>query len=73
MPLFEPPFVIEKMSWRGCLLTPICACLAFPFYRRRKLDSPVFRLLQRVSLWEMQIEFGPVLACNVLVVARKPA
>ncbi len=70
--LFEPPFVIERMTWRGCVLAPLCAWLAFPFYRRRKLDSPILRLLHRIELWEMKIEFGPALACNVLVVARKP-
>jgi SAM-dependent methyltransferase len=70
--LFEPLFVIDRTEWRGCLLAPLCACLAFPFYRRQKFDSPILKLLHRVELWEVNVAFPPTLACNVLVVARKP-
>lgn len=70
--LFEPLFTIEHLNWRGCLLAPICACLAFPFYRRQLYDHPIRLLLHRLERWEMEIEFRPALACNVLLVARKP-
>jgi SAM-dependent methyltransferase len=70
--LFEPLFVIDHTRWRGCVLAPLCACLAFPFYRRQKFDSSVLKLLHRMELWEVKMAFPPRLACNVLVVARKP-
>jgi SAM-dependent methyltransferase len=69
--ILEPHFVIERTRWRGCVIAPLCAGLAFPFYRMQKFDHPILRLLHRAEFWELSFETGQRLACNVLVVAGK--
>jgi hypothetical protein len=53
------------------LLTPLCGLLTFPFYRRNRLDHPLFTLLQRINYWDHSVDPGEFLAYNVLMVFRK--
>jgi SAM-dependent methyltransferase len=69
--LLDPYFELERLRWRGALLTPLCGLLQFPFYRRNRLDHPVFKLLQRINQWDHSLDPGEFLAYNVLMVFRK--
>ena len=69
--LFDQDFERGYTRRRGALLAPLCGILEFPFYRRNRLDHPLFRLLQRTSHWEHSVDLGKALGYNVLVVLRK--
>jgi hypothetical protein len=71
--LLEPAFQVERIRRRGCLVAPICAGLAFPFYRRHAYDHPIAKLLHRLEAWDLSLETSARFAWNLLVVARKPA
>jgi SAM-dependent methyltransferase len=64
-------FNIELIRWRGCLLSPICNWLEFPFYRRRAYTHPLLKAIRAVDYWEMKQNLGSVLGYNVLIVARR--
>ena len=69
--LFDQYFEVEHMRWRAVLLVPLCGFLEFPFYRRNRLDHPMFELIHRVKLWEHSVDPGEFLGYNVLVVLRQ--
>jgi len=69
--LFGNHFNIELIRWRGCVLTPVCGWLQFPFYRLNKTTNPMMKTIDHVLDWEMSINAGEFLAYNVLLVARK--
>ncbi len=69
--LFDQYFELEHMRWSGALLAPLCRYLEFPFYRRNRLDHPLFSLIQWISRWEHSVDPGSFLGHNMLVVLRK--
>lgn len=71
--LFDPLFKIEQVRWRGCLLTPICNWLQFPFYRLKDYDSPVLQAINRIQWFEMSLQLGERLAYNVILALRRVA
>ena len=64
-------FSIQETRTRGCVLTPICAWLQFPFYRRGVTRSRLLTFIQEIETWEMSLSVPAWLAYNVVVVARK--
>lgn len=69
--LLAPGFRIRMIRWRGCLLSPLCSWLGFPFYRRRAADHWAFQLLRFAQRLDHAVQFGELLAYNVLLVAEK--
>ncbi len=69
--LLTPDFKIKQIRWRGCLLTPLCGYLAFPFYRKGWFDHPILQFIQAIETLEMQVQFGPFWSYNILIVAQK--
>ena len=69
--LIDQYFEFEHIRWRGVLLVPLCVFLEFPFYRRNRLDHPMFMLIRRIERWEYSVNPGELLGYDVLVVLRK--
>ncbi|MEH1843479.1 MAG: class I SAM-dependent methyltransferase [Nostoc sp.] len=69
--LLEPQFNITHIRGRGCLLTPICNWLEWPFYRMNKTNNILYKKIHQLHQWEMSCNFNLQLAYNVLLVLEK--
>ncbi|NET71645.1 MAG: class I SAM-dependent methyltransferase [Sphaerospermopsis sp. SIO1G2] len=69
--LLEPLFNIHHIRGRGCLLSPICSWLEWPFYRMNRMDSIFYKMICSLHQWDMSCDWGRGLAYNVLIVAEK--
>ena len=69
--LLEPQFNITHLRGRGCLLSPICNWLEWPFYRMNSTNNILYKKIHQLHQWEMSCNFSLELAYNVLLVAEK--
>lgn len=68
--LLEPEFELNLARYRGCILGPIIEWIAFPFYRMKRTNSKLFKLLKILQSIEYKINFSKLLGYNVIVVAK---
>lgn len=66
-------FTIEQIRYRASFLVPLCDWLLFPFYRRGGwLAQCMFvRFLQKLQEFDYSLNWGPLLAYNILVKAKR--
>jgi len=69
--LIGPLFNIYHFRGRGCLLSPICDWLLWPFYRSNRTNNIVYKTISQIGHWDMSCNFSLQLAYNVLIVAEK--
>ena len=69
--LFSGRFAIELIRHRGALIAPVCSWLQFPFYRRKRTDHPLARILRWLEDRDLERNWGPRLGYDVLIVARR--
>lgn len=51
-------FTMERFHFGGLALVPLCDMARWPFYKMRWYENPACRLLQRVSAWDMDRDYG---------------
>jgi SAM-dependent methyltransferase len=68
--ILGPRFELEHVEYGGLLLFPIADILCWPFYRRHRIDSPMFRRLQGIANWDVGINYGRA-SFTILLVLRK--
>lgn len=54
----------------GLLLFPVMDFLAYPFYRKKKIDGPVFAAIHKVAALDLGVNYGP-LSYDILLVLKK--
>jgi SAM-dependent methyltransferase len=69
--LLEPLFNITCIRGRGCLFSPICEWLEWPFYRMNLTNSIFYKMIHQLHQWDMSCDWGLKLAYNILIVAEK--
>lgn len=70
--LMHPNLRLEETRYGGLFLFPLLDILRWPFYRMRKLDSPILRFMDRVMDWDIGVNYGQS-SFTVLLTLRKPA
>lgn len=70
--LMHPALRLEETHYGGLLLFPLMDILRWPFYRLRKLDSPVLRGMDRIMEWDIGVNYGQS-SFTILFTLRKPA
>lgn len=56
--LVGPAWKLDGERTGALLLLPLTDILCWPFYRLRRIDNPVFRLLQRIARWDVGHDYG---------------
>lgn len=69
--LLSPYFNIIHVRYRGCLLSPICNWLEWPFYRINAIENIIYETIFRVHHFDMSCNFTEKLGYNMLLVAKK--
>ncbi len=64
-------FTIVHIRYRGCLLSPICNWLEWPFYRMNATQNIIYKIIRHVHEFDMLCDFGGKFGYNVLIVAKK--
>ncbi len=63
-------WVLEGEQRGALFLLPLVDLLCWPFYRRRRVDNPIFRALQRVAAIDMARDFG-AFSYGILLALRR--
>lgn len=53
-----PGWRIDAHRFGGLILFPVSDILRWPFYRAKKTDNWIVRILERICAWELGINFG---------------
>jgi SAM-dependent methyltransferase len=69
--LLEPLFNISHIRGRGCLFSPVCNWLEWPFYRMNRTNNIFYKKIHQLHQWDISCNFGLGLAYNVLLVVEK--
>ena len=56
--LVGPAWQLDGERTGALVLLPLTDILCWPFYRLRRIDNPVFRLLQRIARWDVGRDYG---------------
>lgn len=68
--LTERGFTRLQLRFGGLLLFPLVDILRWPFYRLKKYEDPLLKLLDRVASWDLGMDYG-VHSFDVLTILTK--
>ncbi len=70
--LLGPGFTLEAQRYGGLLLVPLGDFMRWPLYRLQLYRNPVLRMIDRMIVWDLGIDYGRA-SFTILLVLRKPA